>query len=167
MCEHWNFLLMSSSIWMNTEKHRLRGVCACVCVAWHICCMWNNSKCVHMVMDLLCACLLLHACKCSYSVFNCFIILSIAQKELCVLLCHFFLYVKACMHERCVSLYPKTYQQKRLPGMPEVSFLCLNQPLKCQSTGGSFSTTHLITENITAEGLSRQHTVTHTSTGSC
>lgn len=51
-------------------------------------------------------------------------------------------------------------------GLPELSSLCIYQPFKCQSTGGRFFTTHLITENITAEGWVGS-TLRHTSRGPC
>lgn len=57
-----------------------------------------------------------------------------------------------CIHT-CEFVFEDRAAEGLLPGLPALSSLCIYQPFKCQSTGGSFFfTTHLITENITAEG---------------
>lgn len=81
--------------------------------------------------------------------------------------CHAF--VSFCIKRKNMYLYVWVCiwgQSSWRAGLPELSSLCIYQPFKCQSTGGSFFTTHLITENITAEGWVGT-TLRQTSRGPC
>lgn len=84
----------------------------------------------------------------------------------CHALCHFASREKICIHT-CEFVFEDRAAEGLLPGLPALSSLCIYQPFKCQSTGGSFFfTTHLITENITAEGWVGS-TLRQTSRGPC